>query len=274
MGKRILVIEDNPASLDLITYLLQAFGHEPLRARNGAEGLESALRENPDLILCDIQLPHMTGHEVCYRLKKDKETSQIPLVAVTAFAMVGDRELLLSEGFDGYISKPINPETFISQINVFINQEKSIKTFSGSTTNSKAATSPRSKKNHGRVLVVDNTEANSELTRLLLESNGFEVVVAKAVDEALDIISRDLPDLILSDIHMPEKDGFDLLEEVRADDLLDHIPFVFLTASYWGESDHSKARQLGADSLIIQPVEPEKLLSEIQSLMGSKRSRM
>jgi len=101
---RVLVIEDNPASLDLMIYLLKAFGHTPLSSRDGLEGIETAKRERPDLILCDIQLPGADGIEVCRQLKKDPAVRDIPIVAVTAYAMVGDRDKLLSEGFNGYLS--------------------------------------------------------------------------------------------------------------------------------------------------------------------------
>jgi CheY-like chemotaxis protein len=121
---RVLVIEDNPASLDLMVYLLQAFGHTPLLARDGLQGIEVARREHPDLILCDIQLPGADGVEVCRQLKKDPALRDVPLVAATAYAMVGDREKLLGEGFSGYLSKPINPQTFIDQIAPYLPTDK------------------------------------------------------------------------------------------------------------------------------------------------------
>jgi CheY-like chemotaxis protein len=121
---RVLVIEDNPASLDLMVYLLQAFGHTPLLARDGLQGIEVARREHPDLILCDIQLPGADGVEVCRQLKRDPALRDVPLVAATAYAMVGDREKLLGEGFSGYLSKPINPQTFIDQIAPYLPSDK------------------------------------------------------------------------------------------------------------------------------------------------------
>jgi CheY-like chemotaxis protein len=116
MAPRVLVIEDNAYSLDLMVYVLQAFGYVPLSARDGGEGVARALADIPDLILCDIQLPILDGYEVAQRLKSDPATAAIPLVAVTAMAMVGDREKVMAAGFDAYITKPIQPETFIAQI--------------------------------------------------------------------------------------------------------------------------------------------------------------
>lgn len=109
---RILIIEDNPTNLQLMVYLLQAFGHTPLAAPDGETGLLRAA-EWPDLILCDVQLPGIDGFEVARRLKSDPALHAIPLVAVTALAMVGDRDRVLGAGFDGYLTKPIEPETFI-----------------------------------------------------------------------------------------------------------------------------------------------------------------
>ena len=119
----VLVVEDNPENLDLMVYLLKAFGHAPLIARDGLEGIEAARCEHPDLILCDIQMPGADGVEVCRQLKCDSGLQDVPLIALTAFAMVGDREKLMSKGFDGYLSKPINPQTFIDQIAPYLVDE-------------------------------------------------------------------------------------------------------------------------------------------------------
>src|ERR1051325_2003867 len=120
---RILIVEDNQANRDLLVYLLQAFGYELLIAIDGERGLELAQRERPDLILCDIQLPGIDGYEVARRLKGDLTLKGIPLLAVTALAMVGDRERILSAGFEDYIAKPIRPERFIAKMEPFLQPE-------------------------------------------------------------------------------------------------------------------------------------------------------
>lgn len=120
MPARVLVIEDDPNTLELMTYLLTAFGHTVLAANNGATGLALAGAERPDLIACDIQLPGLDGYGVARSLAGDPELAGIPLIAVTAFSMVGDRELILSAGFDDYISKPIVPESFVEHLNRYL----------------------------------------------------------------------------------------------------------------------------------------------------------
>lgn len=113
MVARILIVEDHPSSLELMDYLIKAMGYETLLAKDGPEALEVAARELPDLIVCDLQLPTLSGYEVADQLKNDPRLKDIPLIAVTAFSMAGDRERVLAAHFEGYFAKPIDPERFI-----------------------------------------------------------------------------------------------------------------------------------------------------------------
>lgn len=120
---RILVIEDNPDNLELMTYLLRAFGHDVTTAQDGAEGLEVAFREPLEVIVCDVHLPRVDGYEVARQLKSHPRLQGIPLLAVTALAMVGDRDKVLAAGFDGYLAKPIDPQLFVRQVEAFLPTE-------------------------------------------------------------------------------------------------------------------------------------------------------
>ena len=120
MAARILIVEDNPANLELMTYLLGASGYPTLSARDGVNGLRIAIEELPDLIICDVQLPKMSGYEMAQQVKRRKDLCGIPLIAVTAFARASDRAEALAAGFDGYLAKPIDPETFIQEIEAFL----------------------------------------------------------------------------------------------------------------------------------------------------------
>jgi CheY-like chemotaxis protein len=122
MGSRILVIEDNSTNMELMTYLLNAFGHTTITARDGEEGMEAALRHVPDLILCDLALPKLDGYGVAQRLRAEPSLRTVPLIAVTASAMVGDRDKVIAVGFDGYISKPITPETFVAEVESYLHR--------------------------------------------------------------------------------------------------------------------------------------------------------
>ena len=120
MRAKILLIEDNPQNRYLTRFLLEQRGHEVLLADTGPQGLELAAKLCPDLILLDIQLPGMDGHAVARALKSDPRLRLIPIVAVTSYAMVGDREKCLAAGAEGYIEKPINPESFVTEIEQFL----------------------------------------------------------------------------------------------------------------------------------------------------------
>lgn len=120
MSAKILLIEDNPQNRYLATFLLQQRGHEIVEAETGRRGLELAAQVQPDLILLDIQLPVMDGHAVAEALKSDPALRGIPIIAVTSYAMVGDRERCLAAGAEGYIEKPINPESFVDEVESFL----------------------------------------------------------------------------------------------------------------------------------------------------------
>jgi CheY-like chemotaxis protein len=115
----ILVVEDNKASSDLMAYLLKSAGHSVLTCSDGADAIEIATRENPRVIVMDLQLERMSGLEAAAVLAADPDLKAIPRVAVTAYAMVGDRDRVLKAGFHGYIAKPIEPTTFAAQIKAF-----------------------------------------------------------------------------------------------------------------------------------------------------------
>lgn len=257
---RILVIEDKAPNMELMSYLLTAFGHEPIAARDGSEGLIRAHADQPDLILCDIQLPGMDGYEVLKRLRADPLSRTIPVIAVTAFAMVGDRERILSSGFDGYVSKPIDTETFVAQIEKF----------------GVRATAPRPVTPAGprrrRILIVDNWQANLDFARQLLQSQGYDVTAASSAREGLLRAVEEKPDLILSDVQMAGGSGYDFLRSVRANPNLAGIPFVFITSTFITEEDRQKALALGARLYLTRPMEPQDLLAAIQACLGDDKS--
>jgi CheY-like chemotaxis protein len=120
MKDYILLIDDNEINLELMSYLLTAFGYAVQTAESGAKGLAVAAMSPPNLILCDLMMPDMDGYEVARKLKSDPLFAAIPVVAVTALAMAGDRTTALESGFDGYISKPIDPERFVGEIAAFL----------------------------------------------------------------------------------------------------------------------------------------------------------
>lgn len=120
---RILVIEDNRDNMTLLDYLLRAHGYSPRLTRSGDEGVPIALEWRPHLVLLDIRMPGMDGYDVVAALNSETCLKETRVVAVTASAMVGDRERIAAAGFDGYIQKPIEAEAFISEVERFLPAE-------------------------------------------------------------------------------------------------------------------------------------------------------
>lgn len=120
--KTALIIEDNHDNMVLITRLLEKSGYLTLQAMTGLEGFEMARQKRPDFIILDIQLPDIEGTDVLKKIRRSEIGNSIPVIAMTSYAMSGDREKLLSAGCDGYIEKPIDPALVISQIKSFIGE--------------------------------------------------------------------------------------------------------------------------------------------------------
>lgn len=115
-GKVILVVEDNEQNLELVEFLLEESGAEVRKARDASETWEQLALGAPDLILMDMQLPEADGLTLVAQIRRDATLADIPVIALTAHAMRGDRERFIAGGCDGYISKPINVETFVSEV--------------------------------------------------------------------------------------------------------------------------------------------------------------
>jgi CheY-like chemotaxis protein len=118
VGAQILVVDDNLDNIELMEYLLTASGHEPILATSGRRGIEMAVGERPSLVLMDIAMPGIDGFEAAAAIRD--HVGEVRIVAVTASAMVGDKERILDAGFDGYISKPISPTDFVEQVEAFL----------------------------------------------------------------------------------------------------------------------------------------------------------
>jgi two-component system cell cycle response regulator len=271
MAAHVLVIEDNKANLDLMVYLLKAFGYEPLVAMNGEQGVQVALEALPDII-CDLQLPGIDGFEVLRQLKGNQRMARTLIVAVTALAMVGDREKALAAGFDGYLSKPINPKTFVQQIEELLPSSVRPTTPKPFIHEPAAARAPAPAV-LARVLVVDDSPVNRELLLKTLEPFGYQVDTARSVAEALECIKQQAPELIVSDFHMPKEGGLEFLAALKRDPALRRIPFLLMSSSMLGDIDERLALESGADKFIGRPVEPGLLLREIEIMLQTHGAR-
>ena len=264
MTARILIIEDNAMNRELMDYLLRSFGFETFKAVDGRIGFDVARRERPDMIVCDIQMPEVDGYEFAKLAGATAELRDIPLVAVTAYAMVGDRDKVLAQGFDGYVAKPIEPMEFIQTINAFLPPHLRAGTVEPKEPQTYVT---RPVQRPTTILVLDDSPFNLELKRGLLEPHGYEVLTIDNATGALALAKERLPDLIISDVGMSEGSGFDFIRAVKADPQLKAIPFIFLSSTHWNEESRKLGLELGAFRYLLRPLESSVLLAEIQACL-------
>ncbi|MGZ8295018.1 MAG: response regulator, partial [Telluria sp.] len=262
MSARILIIEDNPTNMELMVYLLSAFGFTPLSASDGLAGVEAARSGRPDLIICDVHLPRLDGYGVVAKLKNDPELRAIPVLAVTALAMVGDRERLLEAGFDGYIGKPIEPDKFVAQLEEFIAPAPALQAAPGTAPPDAAAPA------QATILIVDDHVLNREFLRALLGYGGHRLVEAANGVEALKVARAERPDLVISDILMPNMDGYELVRALKADPGTAATPVIFYTALYREREASRMAADCGVRWVLPKPSAPDVILRTVHEALG------
>ena len=255
MPARILIIEDNPTNMELMVYLLNAFGFTPLTANDGISGIQAARDTAPDLIICDVHLPRLDGYGVVAELKQDPALRHLPVLAVTALAMVGDREKLLEAGFDGYIAKPIEPDTFVVQLEEFLDPQRP----------PAAATLPAGQ---ATILIVDDHVLNREFLRTLLGYGGHRLVEAANGPDALKIVREHKPDLVISDVLMPGMDGYELVNRLRGDPATADLPVIFYTALYREREAGKLAAECGVRWVLPKPSSPDVILRTVHEALG------
>lgn len=267
---RILLIEDNPDNLELMSYLLGAWGHSVATAEDGESGIEAACKVRPDLVACDIHLPGVDGYGVARALKSFPELDGMPVVAVTALAMVGDREKILAAGFDGYITKPIDPERVVGELDAFLPAHLRGSLPNSGHADSDAANAAPARAKHTAILVVDDSPTNRELIYQTLTPCGYDVRLAESVHDAMHQLDTFVPALILSDLHMPGEDGFNFIRRVKDTPRLANLPFVFISSSVWGDKDRDTALALGITRFLLRPIEPHTLIDEISRCLPAR----
>lgn len=223
---RILIIEDNPANIELMSFLLSAYGHAPLSAADGPRGVAAARSERPDLIACDVNLPGMDGFAVLAELKGDPALAGVPILAVTALAMTGDREKVLAAGFDGYISKPIEPESFVAELEAFLTTAPASAPAAAAApppvtamaANDTTATATAATPDAGArtLLLVDDDRFMLGVLNDMLIGQPYRVLSACSGEEALQVLSHEPVEVILCDQAMPGMRGTEVLAEAAA----------------------------------------------------------
>jgi two-component system, cell cycle response regulator len=258
----VMVVEDNPLNMKLVRSLLKLNGYQVLEAEDAELAIRLAAAHQPDLILMDIQLPGMDGLEATRIIKSQEESREIPVVALTSYAMSGDEQKAREALCSGYITKPIDTRKFIDTIKGFIN-------------NSESVTQPLPKKERSgkpRILIVDDEPLNIKLLNGKLPEGKYETLSCTSGIEAIRIATQEEPDLILLDVMMPDMDGFTVSRLLKEKATTRGIPIILVTALD-GLDNKLKGLETGADEFLTKPVNTIELLSRINSLLRLKQYR-
>eukprot|EP00913_Durusdinium_trenchii_P028314 g26542.t1 len=275
----------NEFNRDILSRELRDRDHDVVVAVNGEEGIQQAQAESPDLILMDLSLPGIDGWEATRAIKAEKETAGIPVIALTAHAMPGDREKAIEAGCDDYETKPYDWTRLFTKVDEILTRKAADAVEddaplsadppgNGADLQPHAVPDPIRKESiTGRtILIVDDKELNRDLLARGVRDDGHHILFATNGREALDMLESQSVDLVLLDIMMPLVDGFEVLRQMKADTGLRHIPVIVISAS---EQMASAVRciEMGADDYLPKPWDPVLLKARIDSSLERKRLR-
>ncbi len=243
----ILVVDDSALVRKALTKQLGRFGARVTQAEDGQQGVAAALAEHFDLIISDVEMPHLDGFGLCEKLKDNPSTRGVPVVMLSSLDTDRDIDRGFKAGAAAYVSK--------SQV-----QTQLIETIENVL--------EKSKFHHNRlVLVVDDSHTIRRIVMQALEEAGFNVITAENGKQALKSIGEQCPDLIISDVDMPEMNGIDFCKTLHADPALAVIPFVIMSA----KSDRAMMRRvlsLGAAGYLVKPFNLDQIVITVERLLS------
>jgi CheY-like chemotaxis protein len=275
----ILIVDDNPANLKVARFALETEGYRVWTASDGEEALVLLREIRPRLILMDIQLPGIDGLELTRQLKADPATSEIVIVAVTAYAMKGDREKALRAGCDGYITKPIDPILLPTQVADQLARSghqsvvaATVKTptaapqhddLNSTSAGGPSAATDVSDGSKPTILLIEDNPATRRMYRLALETAGYEVIEARDGGAALDALQRRRPALIIQDLILPDMDGLELARRIREELGAAPVP-ILCVSGFLSRLDEARAVKGGFAQVLVKPVDPFHLLDAVK----------
>ena len=251
-----MVVEDNAATRRMVRNALVRNGHEVLEAPDGETALALMKSDQPRVILQDLMLPDADGFELVGKLRRLARGTDVSILAFSGFVSELDEARISTVGFDDIIAKPIAPSRLVPLI------EAHLPTLAPAGTQFGAGR---------RLVIADDDPMQLKLAQFRLTRLGFDVEAVADGMAALDAVRRRAPDIVVSDVMMPELDGFGLAMAVRQDPLLRTVPVLLLTSSYVDPADRELARRAGANDLVPRTPELAELLDSLRSTLVTKQ---
>ncbi|MCB9109686.1 MAG: response regulator [Anaerolineales bacterium] len=262
---RILVVDDHPNTATTLARALAQIGPavDVVSAVSGNDALEKVKNKGVDILFTDMIMPEMTGLELIEKMQNHPGGKPSFAYLITAYDVPGLKVTAQRLKVNEVIIKPVRPERICQIANAAIDEMKHI-------------THPMGKKAGAKrkfkILVADDVMDNVTLLTRYLEYEGYDQIIARDGMEALNRIRDEMPDLVLLDVNMPHKDGFTVLEEIREDPAISHIPVIILTAARLDPADVQSGLNLGADDYVTKPFDRHELMARIRTKLRVKEA--
>lgn len=267
MSARILIIEDNQVNMDLMTYLLHAFGHQPLCATDGAMGVAMARSEQPDLILSDLHLPKLDGLGVVAALRGDPATRHIPILAASALPVTDGCAALRRAGFSGCLPKSLEPDVLIPALESFLPphlRNGALPVAASAPADAPEAPAPATAAARARVLLLDAAPENAGLAAAILVHSGYAVSSAGNPAQAGALLDSHEYDVVLCDLGLLEARRLEFLSDAL--EMAPGLPVLVLQPD-----EETELAELGAGrrrSVLSHPLDPQQLVAAIDGLLA------
>jgi CheY-like chemotaxis protein len=261
----ILVVDDHPNTATTLARALAQLGPgvDVISASSGREALDKVKDRGVDILITDMIMPEMTGLELIEKMQNHPGGRPSYSYLITAYDVPGLKVTANRLKVKEVIIKPVRPER-MCQIAIQAMTEMKLTT--------KSPENVVVRKIRFKILVADDRQDNVTLLKRYLEHEGYDPITAQDGMEALDRVRSDLPDLVLLDVNMPNKDGFTVLREIRADPATEHIPVIILTATHFDASDVKSGLNLGADDYVTKPFDRHELMARIRTKLRVKEA--
>lgn len=261
--KNILVVDDDRTIQALICHHLKKQGYLVNSASNPDEGFEILEHKTIDLVLCDVSMEGMDGYTFCQKVREKDQYKVLPFVFVTSSGSLEDKTRAMEVGGDDIITKPFEIEELLIKVQALLRRADIFRVY-GAKKNLENSFAPKTVK----ILLVDDDPSLSKLFQYNLKKSGFDCIIAPGPAEGFQLAKQELPDIIISDIMMPDIDGFEFRRMLLADESLRAIPFVFLT-SKGEEDDILEGFDLGITDYVLKTAGPRVVVAKVSAIIKS-----